>query len=60
MILVLAGVAVTFADRLPFNLGRLPGDIAIEGRKGSFYFPVTTCLLLSALLTLVGWLLNRR
>ena len=57
---MLAGVAVTFADRLPFKLGRLPGDIAIEGKNGSVYLPVTTCLLLSALLTLVGWLLNRR
>jgi hypothetical protein len=41
--------------RLPFRLGRLPGDIAIEGRRGSFYFPVVTCLLLSAALTLIMW-----
>ncbi len=32
-------------------LGRLPGDIRIEGDKGGFYFPIVTCLLISALLS---------
>jgi len=36
----------------------LPGDIAIEGKRGSFYFPVVTCILLSAALTLVLWLVS--
>ncbi len=44
--------------RLPFRLGRLPGDIAIEGKRGSFYFPVVTCILLSVVLTLVMWLVS--
>ena len=43
--------------RLP--LGRLPGDIVIQKPNMSFYFPVTTCLLLSAVLTVVLWLLRR-
>jgi hypothetical protein len=58
--LVVVGVIVTYANKLPFKLGRLPGDIAIEGKNGSFYFPIVTCILLSALLTLVSWLFNRR
>ena len=33
------GLVVSFAGRLPIRLGRLPGDIHIEGRSGSFYFP---------------------
>jgi Protein of unknown function (DUF2905) len=43
---------------LPLRLGRLPGDIAIEGRRGSFYFPIVTCLLLSVVLTLVMWVVS--
>ena len=34
-------------------LGRLPGDIRIEGRSGSFYFPLMTSILLSLVLTVV-------
>ena len=34
-------------------LGRLPGDILIEGANGSFYFPVTTSILVSVVLTIV-------
>jgi hypothetical protein len=55
-ILLAAGAFLVLGARLPFRLGRLPGDIAIEGRRGSFYFPVVTCLLLSAGLTLIMWL----
>ena len=59
--LMLAGVGVllTFAGRLPFRLGRLPGDIFIQGRNSTFYFPVVTCLVLSALFSLVMWILRR-
>ncbi len=53
VLLVIVGVIVYFiGDKLSF-LGRLPGDIRIEGQKGSFYFPITTCILLSIVLTLV-------
>jgi len=38
---------------LPLRLGRLPGDIAYQGKHGSFYFPVVTCILLSVALTLI-------
>ena len=57
--LVALGLLVTFAGRLPLRLGRLPGDIAIHGKNGSFYFPLTTCLLVSAVLSLVMWILRR-
>jgi len=40
------------------GLGRLPGDIAYQGKHGSFYFPVVTCILLSVVLTLVLWLVQ--
>jgi hypothetical protein len=65
--LILAGVALVFlglivigADRAGIHLGRLPGDIRIEGKRGGFYFPVVTCILLSVLLSLISWLFTRR
>jgi hypothetical protein len=55
-----AGVLLVLGERLPFRIGRLPGDIVWKGRNTTFYFPLMTSLLLSAVLTLVMWLLNRR
>lgn len=43
-----------------WNLPRLPGDISIERPNFKFYFPLTTCLLISALATFILWLLRRR
>lgn len=57
--LVAVGVLVTLAGRLPFKLGRLPGDIYIHGRNSTFIFPITTCILLSLIFSLVMWLLRR-
>jgi hypothetical protein len=55
--IALAGVGalLAFSGRLPFQLGRLPGDIVYQGRSGSFYFPVVTCILLSVVLSLLMW-----
>jgi hypothetical protein len=59
-VIVLFGIVISLGERLPIRLGRLPGDIHIEGRNGSFYFPVVTCLLLSALASGILWLLGKR
>lgn len=59
-VLLVAGLLITFSARLPFRIGRLPGDILIRGRHGVFYFPLMTCLLVSALLSVLIWLLGRR
>jgi Protein of unknown function (DUF2905) len=58
--LVVAGLGgvLFLGGRLPLRLGRLPGDIAVQGRRGSFYFPIVTCLLLSFVFTLVMWLVG--
>ena len=58
LVIVLVGVVVILAEKIPW-LGRLPGDIAIKRENFSFYFPLGTCLLLSALLSLVMWLFRR-
>jgi Protein of unknown function (DUF2905) len=54
------GVVVSLAGKLPIRLGRLPGDIVIRGKHSVFYFPLVTCVLISAVLSLVLWLINRR
>jgi hypothetical protein len=59
LVLVLIGVLVTLGDKLPIRLGRLPGDIRWEGKNGAFYFPITTSILVSLVLTLVLWLMGR-
>jgi len=58
--LVVLGVLMTFGEKLPIRLGRLPGDITIRGKNTTFYFPLVTSLLLSVLLSLVMWLIGRR
>ncbi|HHX74564.1 MAG TPA: DUF2905 domain-containing protein [Firmicutes bacterium] len=55
-ILIAAGLLAATGIRLP--LGRLPGDIAIKKENFSFYFPLATCIVLSALLTAVFWLVR--
>ena len=40
------------SDKFPF-LGRLPGDIHVEGKNGSFHFPIVTCLIASVVLPVV-------
>ena len=59
IVLIVAGILVTFGARLPIRLGHLPGDIRIQGKSGSFYFPLTTCILLSVLLSLVMWIFRK-
>ena len=56
--LVIVGGFFVFGGRLPFRLGRLPGDIAYQGKSGSFYFPIVTCIVLSVALTLILWVAN--
>jgi hypothetical protein len=60
LVLVGAGLLVMLGARLPFRLGRLPGDIQIRGKHSFFYFPLATCALLSLLLSIVLWLIGRR
>lgn len=61
--LFLAGGALFLAGKFGLPLGRLPGDIHIEGQNGSFYFPLATSILISialtVLLNLAGRFLNK-
>jgi len=58
-VLVVLGLVLIFGSRFGFlGMGRLPGDIAYKGKNVAFYFPVVTCLLISAFLTGVLWILS--
>jgi hypothetical protein len=56
--LVVAGLLLWKTNLLDW-LGRLPGDIHFSGKNGSFHFPIVTCLLISAVVSIVIWLLRR-
>ena len=57
--LVLVGGFFYAGGKLPFRLGRLPGDIAYQGKNTTFYFPIVTCLILSVAFSFVLWLISR-
>jgi len=56
-IAVIGGI-ITFAGKLPW-LGKLPGDIYIKRENFSFYFPLGTCILISAIISFILWLFRR-
>jgi len=58
IVLVGVGGVLVFGAKLPFRLGRLPGDILYQGRNTTFYFPIVTCLVVSLALTLFFWIVN--
>jgi hypothetical protein len=55
--IVAIGILWPWLSKLPF--GQLPGDIAIRRENMSFYFPITTMILISLILSAVLWLFNR-
>lgn len=57
-LLVLLGAVFYFAAKLPFRLGKLPGDIVHHGEHTTFYFPIVTCLFISLVLSLLFWLFS--
>lgn len=58
---VLFGLGIFFwlGGKIP-GIGRLPGDILIKGKNFTFYFPLTTCILLSVVFSLLSLWLRRR
>ena len=58
--LIILGLILTYSDFFSFlRLGRLPGDIHIKRDNFSFYFPITSCILLSVIFTLILYLFRR-
>jgi hypothetical protein len=58
ILLVVVGVIFFFGGKLPW-LGRLPGDLMIERGGYTYYFPLTTCILISVIISLVLYFFRR-
>ena len=56
-IFLLAGLLWPWLSKL--GLGRLPGDIRVESESGGFYFPITTCVIVSIVVSLIIWFIRR-
>jgi hypothetical protein len=59
LLLAILGFVFIFGNKIPF-IGRLPGDIAVERRNYSFYFPVATCIIISVVISFILWLFNKK
>lgn len=59
LIVAAVGALLLFSGKIPW-IGRLPGDIMIQRRNFTFYFPLATSILLSLILTLVFWIIGKR
>lgn len=58
ILIILIGVLLLFAGKIPY-IGRLPGNIVIQKKNFTFYFPLATSILLSILITFILWILSR-
>jgi hypothetical protein len=57
-VLMLIGALFYLGPKLPFRLGRLPGDIIHRGEHGTFYFPLLSCLAISLVVSAIFWIIN--
>jgi len=57
--IIILGMLLFFSGKLPFNLGKLPGDIFYKKGNFSFYFPLTTTIVVSIVLSLLIYLFGR-
>ena len=58
-VLVLLGLGLTLLGRTNLPLGRLPGDILYRGKNTTFYFPLATSIVLSVVLSLLLYVINK-
>ena len=58
-LLLVFGLILIFAGKINLPIGRLPGDIVYRGKNTTFYFPLVTSILLSVILSLVLYFVNR-
>lgn len=59
IVILTIGFLLSFSDKLPYNLGRLPGDITIKKEGFTFYFPITTSIIISVILSLLFYLFGK-
>ena len=59
IVLIIVGILVTMAGKMP-GAGKLPGDIFVKKENFSFYFPLTTCILLSIIFSAIMYFLGKK
>lgn len=60
VIFIILGVFISFGDKIGFKIGRLPGDIYVDKGNFKFYFPITSSIIISIILTLITKFLNNK
>ncbi len=60
LVMAAVGLLLTLGPKLPFRLGRLPGDIILKHDHFTFYFPLATGLVLSVVVSFLFWFFGRR
>jgi len=58
-VILIIGILLTFSDKLPFHLGKLPGDIIYKKDGFAFYFPITTSVIISIIISLLLYLFGK-
>jgi uncharacterized membrane protein YkgB len=58
ILIIVIGLLLLIGEKIPW-IGKLPGDIIIKKEKFTFYFPLTTCILISILLTFLFWIFRK-
>ncbi len=58
-VFIALGLIMLLVGKIPW-LGRLPGDIVVQRKNFTFYFPIATSVIISVILSLILWLLNRK
>jgi uncharacterized membrane-anchored protein len=59
LVIVFVGLVFIYGTKIPW-LGRLPGDLTWKGKNFTFYFPLATSILISIILTVIFYLINRK
>jgi len=59
IVIALAGLAFMVGGKIPW-LGRLPGDVTLKGKNYTFYFPLATSIVVSIILSIIFYLINRK
>ncbi len=59
IVLIVIGIIMTVAGKIP-GVGKLPGDILIKKENFSFYFPLTTCILLSIIISAIMYFFSKK
>jgi hypothetical protein len=60
LLITAGGLVVLFLNRLNIPIGRFPGDFSYSGKHVTIYFPLVTCIVISIVVSIVFWILNRR